>query len=233
MEKRFYCAEIPDHGTVLLEGPEAHHLSKVMRLAPGESVALFDGAGLVATAEIVTIGKRDVTLAIHHSERTPPPNAPLVIAAAVPKGDRFDWMVEKLTELGVTQLIPLRTARGVVDPRDTKLERLRQVIIEACKQSRRAWKMDLAPVTDFTTLLHQPGSLLIADPSGQPFADVSPTRTASPLTIAIGPEGGWSEEELRTAHDAGVGVINLGETILRIETAAVAITAVHQLSGRC
>ncbi|MDP1798234.1 MAG: RsmE family RNA methyltransferase [Planctomycetaceae bacterium] len=230
MEKRFYCATLPDSGTVLLDGPEAHHLSKVMRLPPGETVALFNGAGLVATAEIVAVGKREVTLTIQHVERTPVPEAALTIAAAVPKGDRFDWMVEKLTELGVCRLIPLRTARGVVDPRESKLDRLRQVVIEACKQSRRAWVMDLAPVTDFSSLLAQPGPLLIADPSGQPFADIWRMRPAiASMTVAIGPEGGWSDDELKMARDAGTQVVSLGDTILRIETAAVAVAAISRL----
>ncbi len=230
MEKRFYCATLPEHGNVLLDGPEAHHLAKVMRLPPGETVALFDGAGLVATAEIVTVGKRDVALTVRQSERTPLPSPRLVIATAVPKGDRFDWLVEKATELGVAQLIPLRTARGVVDPRETKLDRLRQVIIEACKQSRRAWKMELSPVMEFSELLRQPGPILIADPSGQPLTEVEQsTSSRTTTTMAIGPEGGWTDEELSSARTAGATIISLGESILRIETAAIAVAAVCRL----
>ncbi len=230
MEKRFYCEKLPEQGTVLLDGPEAHHLAKVMRLPPGETVELFDGAGLVAEAEIVTVGKREVTFAIRSTERSPLPQSRLIIATAVPKGDRFDWLVEKATELGVATLIPLRTARGVVDPRDSKLDRLRQAIIEACKQSRRVWKMDLAPVTEVATLLGQPGPLLVADPSGQPFADVRQTLPpASTTTVAIGPEGGWTEAEIKTARDAGAQIISLGDTILRIETAVIAVAALHRL----
>ncbi len=233
MEKRFYCQNLPEQGIVLLDGPEAHHLAKVMRLPPGETIELFDGAGLVVTAEILTIGKRDVSLSVRHAVRTPPPVSRLVIATAVPKGDRFDWLVEKATELGVAALIPLRTARSVVDPRDSKLDRLRQVMIEACKQSRRTWGMELAPVTDFEVLLRQPRPLIVADPSGGPVCDVWQTMTAaSTITVAIGPEGGWADEELAQARTAGATIMALGDTILRIETAAVAVAAMQSfLSG--
>lgn len=232
MEKRFYCENLSELGSMLLEGPEAHHLAKVLRLPPGETVVLFNGAGLVATAEIVSIGKREVTLTIRSAERTPPPRSSLIIATAVPKGDRFDWLVEKATELGVATLIPLRTERGVVDPRDSKLDRLRQVIIEACKQSRRAWKMDLAPVTDFSVLFGRPGSLLVADPSGRPLTEIwQSVPSSSPTNVAIGPEGGWTDEELTAARDAGAQIVSLGETILRIETAAIAVAAIGRFQS--
>lgn len=233
MEKRFYCENLSDAGTVRLDGPEAHHLAKVMRLPAGETVELFDGAGLVVTAEIITVGKRDVSLTIRHAERFPPPVTRLVLAAAVPKGDRFDWLVEKATELGVTELIPLRTARGVVDPRDSKLDRLRQGVIEACKQARRAWKMELSPVTDFTTLLGQPGPLIVADPTGEPVTDLGRTLPQAPaVTLAVGPEGGWTEPEIAAARAAGAVVISLGDNILRVETAAMVLATLWQFRSR-
>ncbi len=230
MEKRFFCALLPETVEVILDGPEAHHLAKVMRLPVGERVALFNGVGIVATADITAIGKRHVTLTVCERQTFPPPPS-LTLAVAVPKGDRFDWLVEKATELGVARLIPLRTTRGVVDPRDTKLDRLRQLIIEACKQSRRPWLMELAPVQDFSSLLTTPSPLLLADPSGVIWREEWQRVSVHEDTIiAIGPEGGWTEEELAAATVAGVKRIALGDNILRIETAAIAVAALWRLT---
>lgn len=232
MEKRFYCPMLPETGQVVLDGPEAHHLAKVMRLPPGERVALFNGIGTVALAEITHIGKREVTLHIHEREEIPPSATPLTLAVAVPKGDRFDWLIEKATELGVVKLIPVRTARGVVDPRETKLDRLRQVIIESCKQSRRPWLMELAPLTDFATLLQTTPQCFVADPSGSPFySEMQGHPRAAGTVVVIGPEGGWTEAELAAAREAGAKIVSLGDSILRIETAAITVAALWRLTS--
>jgi 16S rRNA (uracil1498-N3)-methyltransferase len=232
MDKRFFCPTLPEMGEILLDGPEAHHLTKVMRLPVGERVELFDGAGAIATTEIVAISKRDVRLKLQDRRVFPAVTSSLTLAVAVPKGERFDWLIEKATELGVTKLIPIRTARGVVDPRDTKLERLRQVIIEACKQSRRPWLMELTPMQDFSSVLAVNNGMLIADPSGSPLQKVWPAgSTPGETVVAIGPEGGWTDEELAAAEASGAKRLALGDTILRIETAAMAIAAWWRLNS--
>ena len=138
MSQRFYCPDPPRDGRYRLPADEARHLARVCRHVPGDRVEIFDGKGFATTALIVEIGKDSAVLVaqglpIH--ELTSP--CSLTLATAIPKGDRFDWLVEKATELGITRLIPLVTEHSVVDPRDSKLERLRRTIIEASKQSRR------------------------------------------------------------------------------------------------
>src|SRR5262249_55281299 len=148
-----------------------------------------------------------------------------------PRGDRFDWLVEKATELGVSQLIPLTTSRSVVDPRNTKLDKLRQTVIAACKQSGRNHLMKISAVSSWSEFLKQilPGHrALVAHPSGQRFDSIQQCEPAGghrPQAIAIGPEGGFSDEEVESATALGAQVIQLGSSILRIETAAIALAA--------
>ena len=224
MDKRFFCEHFPEDNTAILEGAEAHHLSKVMRLDVGEPVELFNGAGVVASAEVQSITKRAVALSIRSRNTFSPPQARLTLAVAVPKGERFDWLVEKATELGVTRLIPLRTARGVVDPRESKLDRLRQVVIEACKQARRPWLMELTSLRDFAEWIPTVTGCVLADPSGANLTTTLGERVShDELTFAIGPEGGWTDDELSQARNHSACFVTLGETILRIETAAIAV----------
>lgn len=232
MDKRFFCEHLPEDGPAILEGPEAHHLSKVMRLTAGDVVELFDGAGVVASAAVISITKRDVTLAIHSRNSYPPSESSVTLAVAVPKGERFDWLVEKATELGVTRLIPLRTARSVVDPRDSKLDRLRQVIIEASKQSRRPWMMELTAIRDFAEWIPTATYAVLADPSGTPPAAVANKVTArGEIAFIVGPEGGWTDEERTLASSSGAQIVSMGETILRTETAAIALAAWWRLQS--
>jgi 16S rRNA (uracil1498-N3)-methyltransferase len=149
----------------------------------------------------------------------------LTLAAAVPKGERFDWLVEKATELGVERLVPLVTERSAVDPRATKLERLRRRIVEASKQCGRNRLMVLeAPMPWSEWLSAAPASAtrLLAHPGGPPPRSWPVVPVGGEAALSIGPEGGFSEPEVDAASAAGWRVVALGETLLRIETAAVA-----------
>jgi 16S rRNA (uracil1498-N3)-methyltransferase len=129
---RFYCPEPPIDGRMTLEGDEARHLIRVRRVGLGEGVEVFDGRGSVYRAEVSGLGRDRVDLTIRGVGPSGRPTAcRLTLATAVPKGDRFDWLVEKATELGVARLVPLVTERSVVAPRSAKLDRLRRVIVEA------------------------------------------------------------------------------------------------------
>jgi 16S rRNA (uracil1498-N3)-methyltransferase len=134
-------------------------------------------------------------------------------------------MIEKLTELGVTRYIPLLTERSVVDPREGKLERLKQTVIEAGKQCGRSSLMEIGPVTPWASFLDSEirrGSLWIAHPYGSTAGAASIPDNPQPHIIAVGPEGGLTDSELQSAADAGAKLISLGHRILRIETAALA-----------
>lgn len=233
MPNRFYLANLPESGAAVLEDLEAHHLIHVLRASPGDIVELFNGTGLVASAQITSLHKRDAKLQILGSHREDPSPRQIIVATAVPKGDRFDWLIEKATELGVTRIIPLRTARSVVDPRESKLEKLRQTVIAACKQSGRNHLLELESTTtwsDFVTRELEQSASYIAHPGPTTRSASSLWDGKSSIVFAIGPEGGFTDEEVELAVGRGAKPISLGPRILRIETAALALAA---CAGNC
>jgi 16S rRNA (uracil1498-N3)-methyltransferase len=223
--KRFYCPDPFINGQAILEGDEARHLIRVRRVGAGELVELFDGRGAAFLARVESLGRDRAVLAIQEvsgTDRTP--RFTLTLATAVPKGERFDWLVEKATELGVARLIPLVTERSVVDPRSAKLDRLRRVIVEASKQCRRNRLMDLEPPRAWNSLIdsaHE-SSRLIAHPGGPGITSAGLRPGSGSAILAIGPEGGFAEKEVSRAEEAGWRTVGLVSTILRIETAALA-----------
>ena len=230
MPHRFYCPQLPAVGSAQLEDSEAHHLIHVLRHAVGDVVELFDGQGFAAQCRVAVIRKRDVTVEVVEAKRDVPSAKALILATSVPKGERFDWLIEKSTELGVSRIIPMTTQRSVVDPRGSKLDKLRNTVITACKQSGRNTLMTIDPVTRFEDVLRtvsKESLSLIAHPSGQSvekvLSAVSPNRDHK--LVLIGPEGGYSAEEIDAALEFGVHSINLGSNILRMETAAIAVAA--------
>lgn len=233
MGRRFHISELGSEATLRLTGGEAHHLRNVLRMEPGERLWLFDGRGGEVLGEIEECSPGGVTLkVIERREKTT--KGLLTIAAAVPKGDRLKLMVEKLTELGVGRYVPLITERSVVDPREGKIERLRQTVIEASKQCGRSHLMEVsAPVgwKEFLKDVAPQGELWLAHPGGE-FPKVQEGATERAMIVAIGPEGGFTDAEVAQAMDAGGKLLGLGEFILRIETAAVAAAAILGVRGR-
>lgn len=229
MPHRFYLTDLPETGAAVLDGLEAHHLLHVLRASAGEVVELFNGKGLVARAEVVKAGRRDVELRVLESRHETAPERQVIIGTAVPKGDRFDWLIEKAAELGVTKIVPLTTERSVVDPRDSKLDKLRQTVIAACKQSGRNHLLELAPVTPWGQFVREtlgPSRSFIAHPAPDaPVMSSALLGDHSQITFAIGPEGGFTDREVAMAIEHQVRPVSLGPLILRIETAAVALAA--------
>jgi 16S rRNA (uracil1498-N3)-methyltransferase len=221
---------------------EAHHLRDVLRLKVGEVVELFDDGGNVAEGEIIRCDSRSVAVAV--AEVAPASGASarpqIIVAASVPKGDRADWMIEKLSELGVSRFTPLATERGVVLPEGkNKLQRWQRIAAEAAKQSRRAGVMRIDPLTKLEHALDAlapPPSLrgggvhvviLSTAPRATPIVDaLRDVSGAAPLALFIGPEGGWTDQELRRFSERNLTHAKLTETILRVETAAVTAAAV-------
>jgi 16S rRNA (uracil1498-N3)-methyltransferase len=200
-------------------------LTRVCRLGVGDHVEVFDGRGFLAQTEVVAVTGDSVELALAGEplrERRLP--CSLTLATAVPKGDRFDWLVEKATELGVERLSPLVTDRSVVDPRGAKLARLRRLIIEASKQCRRDRLMALDDPVPWTKCVAScPESIrLLADPDGDPPGRWPPLERGRALVLAVGPEGGFTTGERALAGQAGWRPINLNVHTLRIETACLA-----------
>ena len=239
MTHRAYCENLPrptdgdSSGSlphVVLGGAEARHLSSVLRLGPGDAVELFDGRGAWARAEIIGAGRREIELTVSELGHDPPRSGPeVVLATAVPKGDRVRSLVEKLTELGVDRLVPLKTRHSVVHPRDGKLKKMQQAVIAACKQCGRNRLMQIEGLTEWEDLLAvENQSLVIAQRGAASAAEAivgllgNSTRS---LVLCVGPEGGWSDDELRAARAAGATTVGLGRHVLRIETAAVALAS--------
>ncbi|MCA8997649.1 MAG: 16S rRNA (uracil(1498)-N(3))-methyltransferase [Planctomycetaceae bacterium] len=220
----------PWNAEVNLSGQDAHHLGRVLRAQPGQQVELFDGQGTFALATVRSVSKRGVQLQLASAPQKTVRQFPsLTLAVAPPKGERLRWLIEKSTELGVDRLIPLQTERTVVHPGDRKLDKLRQVVIEACKQCRRNWLMqieELTPLPEFLAECLSNGSrVFVGDQNGQPWADEGGdwNATKQPSVAIVGPEGGLSSEELVSLEEAGAIPISVAPHILRVETAAIAI----------
>ena len=230
MADRYYvdCDLAP--GPVAIEGPEAHHLATVCRLRRGDSLILFNGRGEEYPARVLEAGKRQVSVEVLGVA------APrrelgfrLEVAAPLPKGDRADFLIEKLTELGATAFTPLQTARSVVQPRDAKLDRLRRHVIEASKQCGRNVLLQVRELTPWQAFLGErdlPDLRILAHPDGSAI----PGGRGCDVVFAVGPEGGFTEEEVAAACASGWQPVGLGTRILRVETAALALAAVFGIA---
>lgn len=233
MRARFY-SDTPISGSqVLIQGPEAHHLLHVLRAAPGMQVILFDGQGDEFAARVQQTARRSVRLEVLQRlavDRELRP--PLTVGVALPKGERQRWLVEKMVELGAARLVPLVAGRGVAQPSTSALRRLQRYVIEASKQCGRNRLMELSdPVTSHQWLATAPfAARWIADPSGQPLGQI-PLDDPASAAVAIGPEGGWTADELDRARHGGWQPTSLGPRILRVETAAALVAAWWNVAG--
>lgn len=243
MPDRFFLARPPADDLAQLEGPDAHHLAHVLRARAGQVVTLFDGSGQEYDAQIESLDRRTVRCrVVDRRAADRESHWRLTLAVSLPKGDRQRWLIEKATELGVAQLVPLITERGVAQPTDSALERLRRAVIEASKQCGRNVLLEVLPpatleqltagssLADLRLFAHfdQPTSLAAAM---QPFQDTVETdhrarADRKPTCFAaIGPEGGFSNQEAQKLATAGWRGVSLGPRTLRVETACLAIAA--------
>lgn len=227
MAERFYVNCELKPGPVHVQGAEAHHLAVVCRLRRGDAVCLFNGDGRQYPARIEEIGKREVSLEVLAVEE-PARELPfrLEIAAPLPRGDRAQFLLEKLTELGVTAFIPLQTARSVVHPRETKLDKLQRYVIEASKQCGRNTLLQVRPMVEWSAFCQSPdlpARRLLAHPDAEGQPPPADTIREGDCLAAVGPEGGFTHEEVALARTTGWHSLNLGPRILRVETAAIAL----------
>lgn len=225
MADRYYVNSPLSPGLVTLAGPEAHHLARVCRARPDDVICLFNGDGFEYPARVAEITQKhvvvDVTTRVSIVREHP---FQLIVAAPMPKGDRGDFLVEKLTELGATKFVPLQTERSVVHPRTSRLENLQRAVVEASKQCGRNVLMHVEPLTTWTDLLacrDLPSARWIGDAAGTPLE-----YDGGDVAIAVGPEGGLTESEISAALAAGWRKASLGPRTLRVETAALAMAAI-------
>lgn len=228
MSDRFYTSEPLVQGDFTLEGADAHHLAQVRRFQIGDHVTMFNGDGFEYPTEVVSIEKKRVHLRII-SRKQPQRElrVPLHIGSALPKGDRGDFLIEKLTELGVTDFTPLETSRSVVHPKLTIVEKWNRAVIEASKQCGRNVLLRVHPPCRFEKWIDEALPLYrwIAQPTDEKIGPMT-VDTGSGIAAAIGPEGGFTVEEVALAIDKGFVPMSLGPRILRVETAAIAIASI-------
>lgn len=225
---RFYVARLPQSGCVQLDAAEARHAASVLRLEIGASVVLFDGLGGEAIGVVAELDKRLIQIDIESRTNTDRElHAKLELIVALPKGDRQKTLLEGLVQLGVTQLTPLASNRAVAQPTPAAMERLERTIVEASKQCGRNRLMQLGEAVTVRELAEQQANVserLFA----HPYGDTHPlgTRLASAdRRIAIGPEGGFTDQECDCLTAAGWTAVGLGPRILRIEMAALMCAA--------
>lgn len=231
-EPLFFVESLPGPGaTATLAGDEAHHAIAARRLKVGDTLWLFDGRGTLARTALVEIAARRRGLALRVEERrTEPPAKPSIhLACALPKGDRQAVLLDMATQLGMASFTPLVCERGVVKSGENAGARWRRICLEACKQSRRLYLPEILPPATPAELAARAAAegaqVWIAHPSGEPVSLAAASKPTQDIVLLIGPEGGFTEEEIREVLAQGARPVSLGSAILRIETAAVALLA--------
>ncbi|HLL16252.1 MAG TPA: 16S rRNA (uracil(1498)-N(3))-methyltransferase [Pyrinomonadaceae bacterium] len=253
--RRFYAPPeqfAPDGATVVLAREEALHLLSVLRLKAGDEAFVFDGAGreyaCVVAAGAAEGGRRAETATLEVRGRVEPqrPESPLdlTLAVALLKGEKFDTVVQKATELGAWSIVPVETRRADVRLREgrdagVRVARWRRLALEAAKQSGRARLPEICAPVAFEALLAGKGGaggvgeerrLFFTERGGRGLAEtVREWRTRpAKVTALVGAEGGWDDEEIARAADAGWHAVTLGGRVLRAETAAIVVTGLLQ-----
>ena len=233
MSQRFFLSQTPTDDTATLAGDEARHLSRVMRVRAGDPVELFDGQGTSWSATVTCIERNEVTLRLDARYTDKISQQPVItLAVALPKGERQKWLIEKITELGTDYLIPLTTSRSVAQPTSAAISRLRRGVVEACKQSKRNRLLEITPSQSLDTLLSTASTKvrILACPTSSDSMQSMLSTPIDEILIVIGPEGGFTEEELALSRAHDFQHMSLGQNILRIETAAIAAAV---LAGQC
>ena len=224
---------------LLTDEKEIHHLLNVLRLKKNDKINLFNGQNREASGTIIAINSNGVKIQINEVKKFHSQNATMILACAIPKKSKFEFIIEKTTELGVAEIIPLRTQRTEINLNEERLIkknlRYQTVAINAAKQCRRQNIPIIHTITDFSTAiaqLSQRTTLLIPSliepriPLLQALNQMNPKQN---ISIFIGPEGDFTPEEYALAKAKGCTAVSLGETILKVETAAIISVGCSQL----
>jgi 16S rRNA (uracil1498-N3)-methyltransferase len=233
---RLYIPSIPrEEKAVLITGEESRYLLKVLRMKAGDEFTVFDSSGGHFKAKIKRIGKNSVVAELGEAlPSAPVPVRRLVLLQGILKGGKMDYVVQKAAELGVDIVVPLVTERSQV--RQTrKHERWRKIALEASRQSFRTTVPDVTKPVALSEFLDGAKSFagyIFWEEGGSSLRDASIKVSDEPFVVAIGPEGGFTSDEVKLASDKGLDVKSLGGRILRAETATVsAVTIVQFLLG--
>ncbi|HEY2018672.1 MAG TPA: RsmE family RNA methyltransferase [Bryobacteraceae bacterium] len=232
MARRRFFVDAVHEGTAELRGEEARHLGKVLRAEAGQRYEISDNQSLYLAEIVESRGDRILFRVIEPLD-TPAPPVHITLCAALIKFDRFEWMLEKATELGLERLLPVETARvekGLLEASRKRSERWVRIARESSQQCRRVrapeilpavrWEHSLAEAADFRYFLEEN--------SAPPLLRVLPPlrKNTDRIALLVGPEGGWTDPERQAATAAGWLAVSLGPQVLRAETASAAALAV-------
>lgn len=227
MRRRFFVEKF-DGRRALVSGDRAHHLGVVLRAQAGQLYELSDGAR-VCLGRIEKVARDAVEFALLEELPANDPALRTTLLLSVVKFDSFEWAIEKATELGVSDIVPLAAARsekGLVAASEKRSERWRKIVLEAAQQSRRvrlpALQAVAKPEAAFAVCGDRLGIFLSERVDAPALRIALQDRKASQAVLAIGPEGGWTDEERDAALKAGFHEASLGQLILRTETAVIA-----------
>lgn len=247
VEKEWLKTLDPQSTGHVVPEPTAHYLRDVLRVTTGQIVEFFDGTGRYARARIQSTTPKSVEIAVVELGQSEQNESPcqITLLQAIPKGDRWAWVIEKATELGVTRLIPLKTSRSVVDipsgKGESKLERWQKIAASAARQSQRSVIPELSAQQDLKAMLERNPEddtlrfVLHVDETARSLVDhLQQALEPSPRAVElfIGPEGGFDDQEVEAMQRAGIIPCSLGPRVLRSETAGVvAIALVQSILG--
>jgi len=237
--RRFLINPDEDDSIIMLAADESHHISRVLRLNPGEEIELFDGTGALYRAAIENSGKQVSVRILSKKHIEPAGKIPLWLYQGDLKSKKMDLLVQKSTELGVERFVPFTSSRSQGrlnrERRERTRERWQKLMVAACKQSKRLRFLELGHEVSFSSVINDntdlsPTLKLLCweEERNRDFGQIDWQQQVEKVCLMLGPEGGLSSDEVEQARLSGWQTISLGRLILRAETAAIASIAIVQ-----
>jgi 16S rRNA (uracil1498-N3)-methyltransferase len=240
--RRFYAppaAFAADKKSLTLSAEETRHARDVLRLQSGDEIFVFDGAGREFQCSVQTITRTEAEVSVTSEVEPARPESPLnlTLAIALLKGEKFDLVIQKATELGVKRIVPLDTERGDVrlregDSSQNRITRWRRIALESAKQTGRAYLPEIAAPLALSALLESAGEnkLMFSEREGKSLSEATKglDPRATEIIAVVGPEGGWTDNEIEFARKSGWEIVTLGGRTLRAETAGITVVALLQ-----
>jgi 16S rRNA (uracil1498-N3)-methyltransferase len=227
--EKFDAEEIP------LEGDLLHHFQKVLRLNPGENILLLDGCGLVCRCRVELAGRNRLKAVVLEKWREDDSVFPVHLIQALPKAERMEWLIQKGTELGISEFSPVNTKRSIPvlsgQRKDKRVQRWRRIAEEASRQSERPYVPVVNEPRDLAEVLlacREEYRLVCWEEESRSLGDVLPDLSPSGAAVLVGPEGGFGKEEIELVKKCGFHSVSLGPRILRTETAGFTLATILQ-----
>ncbi|MBI3634064.1 MAG: 16S rRNA (uracil(1498)-N(3))-methyltransferase [Candidatus Yonathbacteria bacterium] len=222
---RFFIAQqVPKDGEIIIsDGSLLNQWRNVLRMKAGDKVTVFDGSGEEALCELRALDKKSASLLVLEKKKGFAPEREITLFMSLIKRDNFELVLEKATELGVTRIVPVEASHN--EKKGLNRERSEKILREASEQSGRATVPGLGEIIDIKNI--PVDTLVVFDPCGKKFArEFFTTNATVPRSILIGPEGGFTDEEIEFFKTKGAPIFTLGKAILRAETAAIVVLAI-------